>query len=192
MMHDISMFEHVRKIDPIRVMLGDNSSAMCSKVGTFVLKLHGGRRLRLSEELFVARLAIHLLSVAQLASKGIMSSFKASGCSFLDSEDGNSILATTSRMSDGLYVLRAEVCPSNNSRALAAMQVSSKKEKDETSSTSKEDLWHTRFGHVEWKPFVAPQGLVQLQELTSQATRRPIIAIPAYYRKRPGARLRDP
>jgi hypothetical protein len=34
MMCDISMFEHVMKIDPIRVMLGDNSSVMCSKGGT--------------------------------------------------------------------------------------------------------------------------------------------------------------
>jgi hypothetical protein len=107
MMYDISMFEHARKIDPIRVMLGDNSSAVCSKVGTVVLKQPGGRRLRLSEVLFVPRLAIHLLSVAQLASKGIISSFEASGCILLDSEDGNSILATTSRTSDGLYVLRA-------------------------------------------------------------------------------------
>jgi hypothetical protein len=128
MMYDISMFEHVRKIGPIRVMLGDNSSAMCSKVGTVVLKLPGGRRIGLSEVLLVPRLAINLLSVAQLSSKGIMSSFEASGCSLLDSKDGNSILATTIRTSDGLYVLRAEVCPSNNSRALAAMQVSSKKE----------------------------------------------------------------
>jgi Integrase core domain len=144
----ISMLEHVRKIDPIRVMLGDNSSAMCSKVGTVVLKLPGGRRIRLSEVLFVPRLAIHLLSVAQLASKGIMSSFQASGCSLLDSEDENSILSTTSRTSDGLYLLRAEVCTSNNSRALAAMQVSRKKEKNESPSTSKEDLWHARFGHA--------------------------------------------
>jgi hypothetical protein len=75
MMYDISMFEHVRKIETIRVMLGDNSSAMCSKVGNVVLKLPGGRRIRLSELLFVPRLAIHLLSVAQLAIKGIMSSF---------------------------------------------------------------------------------------------------------------------
>jgi hypothetical protein len=107
MLYDISMFEHVRKIDPIRVMLGDNSSAMCSKVGSDVLKLPGGRRLRLSEVLFVPRLEIHLLSVAQLARKGIMSSFEASGFSLLDLEDGNSILATTNRASDGIYVLRA-------------------------------------------------------------------------------------
>jgi hypothetical protein len=187
-MYDVSMFEHVRKIDPRRVMLGDNSSAMCSKFGTVVLKLPGGRRLRLSEVLFVPHPKIHLLIMAQIARKGIMSSFEASGCSLLDLEDGNSILATTSGTSDGLYVLRAEVCPSDNSRAHAAMQVSSKKEKNESPSTSKE----VRSPCRNVKPFVVPQVLIQLQELTSQDTRRQITARPVYCSKRPDARSRDP
>jgi hypothetical protein len=60
------------------------------------------RRLRLLQVLYVPRLAINLLSVSQLAKKGIMTSFTKTGCALIDSDDGNCLLAEASITPGGL------------------------------------------------------------------------------------------
>jgi hypothetical protein len=67
-----------------------------------VLHMSDGRRLRLFQVLYVPRLAINLLSVTQLAKKGIMTSFTKTGCALIDSDDGNFLLAEASITPGGL------------------------------------------------------------------------------------------
>jgi hypothetical protein len=68
-----------------------------------------GRRLRLSQVLYVPRLAINLLSVSQLAKKGIMTSFTKTECALIDPDDGNCLLAEASITPGGLYVITKAV-----------------------------------------------------------------------------------
>jgi hypothetical protein len=75
MFYDMSVFHKLESIAPTTVKLGDDSTANCTQIGEVVLHMSDGRRLRLSQVLYVPRLAINLLSVAQLAKKGIMTSF---------------------------------------------------------------------------------------------------------------------
>jgi hypothetical protein len=77
------------------------------------------RRLRLSQVLYVPRLAISLLSVSQLAKKGIMTSFTKTGCALIDSDDGNCLLAEASITLGGLYVITKAV----RRASLAALSV---------------------------------------------------------------------
>jgi hypothetical protein len=69
----------------------------------------------------VPRLAINLLSVSQLAKKGIMTSSTKIGCTLLDTDDGNCLLADASITPGGLYVIpKAIHHASFSARALAA------------------------------------------------------------------------
>jgi hypothetical protein len=69
-----------------------------------------GRRLRLSQVLYVPRFAINILSVSQLAKKGTMTSFTKTGCALIDSDDGNCLLAEASITPGGLYVTIKTFC----------------------------------------------------------------------------------
>jgi hypothetical protein len=96
MFYDLSVFHKLESIAPTTVKLGDDSTANCTQIGEVVLDMSDGRRLRLSQVLYVPRLAINLLSVSQLAKKGIMTSFTKTGCALIDSDDGNCLLAEAS------------------------------------------------------------------------------------------------
>jgi hypothetical protein len=105
MFYDISVFHKLGSIAPTTVKLGDDSTANCSQIGEIVLYMSDGRRLRLSQVLYESPLAINLLSVTQLAKKGIMTSFTKTGCALIDSDDGNCSLAEASITLGGLYAI---------------------------------------------------------------------------------------
>jgi hypothetical protein len=63
---------------------------------------------------------INLLSVSQLAKKGIMTSFTKTGCALIDSDDGNCLLAEASITPEGLYVITKAV----RRASLAALSLS--------------------------------------------------------------------
>jgi Zinc knuckle len=64
MFYDLSVFHKLESIAPTIVKLGDDSTANCTQIGEFVFHMYDGRRLRLSQVLFVPRLAVNLLSVS--------------------------------------------------------------------------------------------------------------------------------
>jgi hypothetical protein len=79
MFYDLSAFHKLESIAPTNVKLNDDSTANCAQIGEYVLHLSDGRHFRLFQVLYVPRLAINLLSVSQLAKKGIMTSFTKTG-----------------------------------------------------------------------------------------------------------------
>jgi hypothetical protein len=93
MLYDLSVCHNLESIAPTTVKLGDDSTANCTQIGLVVLHMSEGRRLRLSQVLYVLRLAINLLSVSQLEKKSIMTSFIKTGCALIDSDDGKCLLA---------------------------------------------------------------------------------------------------
>jgi hypothetical protein len=102
MFYDLSVFHKFESVAPTTVKLGDDSTANCTQIGVVVLHMSDGRRLRLSQVLYVPRLAINLLIVSQLAKKGIMTSFTKTGCALIDFDDGNCLLAEASITTGGL------------------------------------------------------------------------------------------
>jgi hypothetical protein len=109
MFYDLSVFHKLESIATTTVKLGDDSTANCTQIGEVVLHMSDGSRLHLSQVLYVPRLAINLLSVSQLAKKGIMTSFTKTGCALIDSDDGNCLLAVASITPGGLYVIAKAV-----------------------------------------------------------------------------------
>jgi hypothetical protein len=67
MFYDLFVLHKLWSIAPTTVKLGDDSTANCPQIGEVVPHTSNGRRLRLSQVLYVPRLAINLLSVSQLA-----------------------------------------------------------------------------------------------------------------------------
>jgi hypothetical protein len=109
MFYALSVFHKLESIASTTVKLGDDSTANCTQIGEVVLHMSDGRRLRLSQVLYVPRLAIKLLSVSQLATKDIMTSFIKTGCALIDSDDGNFVLVEARITPGGLYVITKAV-----------------------------------------------------------------------------------
>jgi hypothetical protein len=57
------VFYKIESIAPTTVKLGDESTANCTQIGEVVLHMSDGRRLRLSQVLYVPLFAINLLSM---------------------------------------------------------------------------------------------------------------------------------
>jgi hypothetical protein len=93
MFYDLSVFQKLEFIAPTTVKLGGDSTTDCTQIGEVVLDVSDGRRIRLTQVLYVPRLTINLLSVSQLAKKGIMTSFTKIGCTLPDTDDGSCLLA---------------------------------------------------------------------------------------------------
>jgi gag-polypeptide of LTR copia-type len=110
MFYDLSVFHKLESIAPTTVKLGDDSTANCTQIGEVVLHMSDGLRIRLSQVLYMPRLAINLLGLSQLAKKGIMTSFTKTGCALIDSDDGNCLLAEASITPGGLYFITEAVC----------------------------------------------------------------------------------
>jgi hypothetical protein len=121
MFYDLSVFQKLKVIAPTTVKVGDDSTTDCTQIGEVVLDVPDGRRIRLIQVLYVPRLVINLLSVLQLAKKSIMTSFTKIGCTLLDTDDGNCLLAEASIPPRGLYVIpKAVHHASFSARTLAA------------------------------------------------------------------------
>jgi GAG-pre-integrase domain len=149
MFYDQSVLHKLEYIAPTTVNLGDDSTANCAQIGEVVLHISDWRRLRLSQVLYMPRLAINLLSVSQLAKKGIMTSFTKTGCALIDFDDGNCLLAEASITTGGLYVVtKAVPRASLAARSLSATAASSSSKSQAPLSKDMQMLWHARLGHV--------------------------------------------
>jgi hypothetical protein len=149
MFYDLSVFHKLDSIAPTTVKMGDNSTANCTQIGVVVLRMSDGRRLRLSQVLYVPCLAIKLLGVSQLAKKGIMTSFTKTGCALIDSDDGNCLLAEESITPGVLYVIAKAVRRASlAARSLSATAASSFSKSLAPLSKDMHMLWHACLGHV--------------------------------------------
>jgi hypothetical protein len=149
MFYDLSVFHKLGFIAPKTVKLGDDSTVSCAQIGQFVLHMSGGSRLRLNKVIYVPRLAINLLSVSQLAKKGIMTSFTKTGCALIDSDDGNCLLADASTTPRGLYNITKVFRRANlAARALSSTAASTSAKGMTPLSKDMQILCHARLGHV--------------------------------------------
>jgi hypothetical protein len=149
MFYDLSVFQKLKFIALTTVKLGDDSTTDCTQIGEIVLDVSYGHRIRLTQVLYVPRLAINLLSVSRLAQKGIMTSFTKIGCTLLDTDDGNCLLAEARTTPGGLYVIPKAVHHASSSAcAIAANASPSSSQCVKPLSKEMQILWHARLGHV--------------------------------------------
>jgi hypothetical protein len=64
MFYDLPVFHKIESITNSTVKMGDDSTANCAQIGEIVIHMSDGRRIRLSQALYVHHLAINLLSVS--------------------------------------------------------------------------------------------------------------------------------
>jgi hypothetical protein len=67
MFYNLSFFHKIESIAPTTIKLGDDSTANCTQIGEVVPHMSDGRRLHISQVLYVPSLSINLLSMSQLA-----------------------------------------------------------------------------------------------------------------------------
>jgi hypothetical protein len=147
--YDLSVFHKLEFIASTTVKLGDDSTANCTQIGEVVLHMSDGRRLCSSQVLYVPRLAINILSVSQLANKGIMTSFTKTGCALIDSDDGNCLLAEAIITPEVLYVITKDVHRASLAgRSLSSTAASSSSKSLAPLSKDIQMLWHARLSHV--------------------------------------------
>jgi gag-polypeptide of LTR copia-type/GAG-pre-integrase domain len=157
MFSDLSGFQMLEFIAPTTVKLGDDSTTDCTQICEVVLDVSDGRCIRLPQVLYVLRLSINLLSVSQLAKKGIMTSFIKIGSTLLDTDDGNCLPAEAGITPGGLYVIPNAVHDASfSARALSANDSSSSSQCVKPLSKEMQILWHARLGHVGFKTVRRP------------------------------------
>ena len=139
--HDHNSFVELNTLEkPLDVTLGDGHTLKAVGHGTVILILKSGcltRKCKLNDVLYVPELTYNLLSVSKAVEKGITVTFNERGCVI---KDTNQSLITVATKVGNLYHLLY---------AKSKDHVYSVAEKlDENGYSSKEDLWHRRYGHL--------------------------------------------
>ena len=136
--HDRSLFTELENLKkPLDIILGDGRTLNATGCGTVILMLESGslrRKCKFHDVLYVPELTYNLLSVSKAVDKGISFTFKESECII---KDINQKLITIATKVGSLYHV-ACTKPKNHVYSIT-------KEKDRS---SKEDIWHGRYGHL--------------------------------------------
>lgn len=133
MCNDKTLFTEMRRTEPVNITLGDGHAITSNSMGKIRLEVeasHGNEKVTLNDVLYVPGLAYNLISVSAASKTGKVAVFNITSCE-IQTSDGK-VVATGKRRGN-LYVLN--VVSSTGAGALLV-------------STSKEDLWHRRYGHL--------------------------------------------
>ena len=144
----ITELENLKK--PLDIILGDGHTLNATGSGTVTLMLESSslkRKCKFHDVLYVPELTYNLLSVSKAVDKGISFTFKESECII---KDANQKLITVARKVGSLYHV---LCTKLKSHVYSVTEKQPNKD-----HSSKEDLWHRRYGHL---------GIKSLQKLAS-------------------------
>ena len=145
--HDRSLFTELENLKkPLDIILGDGRTLNATGCGTVILILESDslkRKCKFYDVLYVPELTYNLLSVSKAVDKGISFTFRESECII---KDVNQNLITIATKVGSLYHV---ACTKPKDHVYSVT-----KKKD---SSSKEDLWHRRYGHL---------GVKSLQKLS--------------------------
>ena len=144
--HDRSLFTELQNLKkPLDIILGDGRTLKATGCGTVILILESGslkRKCKLYNVLYVSELTYNLLSVSKAVDKGVSFTFSESKCVI---KDINQRLIAVATKVGSLYRV-ACTKPKDCVYSVA----------EKNDSSSKEDLWHRRYGHL---------GVKSLQQL---------------------------
>jgi transposase InsO family protein len=153
----------LRPISPREIRLGDNSTVTAEAAGNIILCLpyHGGATLKLliKDVLYVSELGLSLLSCARLASRGVTCMFDDTGCTLIDKNDNDDILARAI-MRENLYWIQnahPETIPENAHTTSTGP------------NTGDLTVWHNRLAHVSKDKIASMLRAKQLQPATTPA-----------------------
>jgi Integrase core domain/GAG-pre-integrase domain len=127
------------------IRLADNSIIQAHAAGDLILEAHhksnSVQKVTVKDVLLVPKLGLNLLSCSRLAEKGVTSVFDKHGCSLIDTQNNNDILARA-QLRDNLYWISNMVA---TPVAENATTVSNKTMSDDVT------MWHNRLAHVNRK-----------------------------------------
>ena len=144
--HDRSLFTELQNLEkPLDIILGDGRTLNATGCSVIVMLESDSlkRKCKFYDVLYVPELTYNLLSVSKAVDKGISFTFNESECVIKDS---NQKLITIATKAGSLYRVAG---------TMPKEQVHSVTKKNDCSS--KEDLWHRRYGHL---------GVKSLQQLS--------------------------
>jgi GAG-pre-integrase domain len=155
---------NLRPISRLEIRLGDNPTVTADAAGDIILRLpyNGGATLKVLMKdvltlFYVPELGIRLLSCTRLASRGVTCMFDETGCTLIDKNDNDDILARAI-MRENLYWIQnayPEIIPENA----------------HTTSTSPNTgdltVWHNRLAHVSKDKIASMLRAKQLQPATT-------------------------
>ena len=128
---------------PLDVTLGDGHTLKATARGTVVLTMKIGqltRRCKLHDVLFVPNLSYNLISVSKAVEKGISVSFNERGCILKDNKQR---LITVAEKVGSLYHVKY----AEQKNHICSITKSIPRD----GHSSKEELWHRRYGHLGFK-----------------------------------------
>ena len=132
--HYKNIFSSLEATRGAKTFLGDDSSHDIEGVGTISMKGNDGKNLEITNVNFVPRLDKNLLSVSQIYQHGYKVEFYSDKCLIKNINDGYKIVARGVE-NDGLYKFQASVA----------------KKAYITTRSSLSDLWHQRYGHLNYQ-----------------------------------------
>ena len=152
--HDNSLFSELQNLEkPLDIVLGDGRTLKATGRGTVILILESGslrRKCKFNDVLYVSELTYNLLSVSKAVDKGISFTFSENECVIKDSQQK---LITTATKVGSLYRV-------TGTKPKIRVNYATKK----GDCSSKEDLWHRRYGHLCMKSL---QDITWLKSLTT-------------------------
>ena len=125
---------------PLEVLLGDGHKLTATAYGTVKLLMKSGQRSSrkciLHDVLYIPELSYNLLSVSKAVERGNIVKFGSSSCIIRDS---NRKLITIAQNVGGLYQIDTTATYINSAQTTSCREI------------TKEDVWHRRFGHLNFK-----------------------------------------
>jgi hypothetical protein len=154
-------FSEIRDCAPSDIVLGDDSTPICSQEGTIELHVQtekGTHTLSLTKALLAPQLRHTLTSCSALSFSGISTYFAGPYCSLYDTSSASSpLLLARCTEKDGLYCPPSSVKSSAHVAAQASdLRADGSRSQPEHSITAKNQavdmsdiqMWHRRLGHT--------------------------------------------
>ena len=139
--HDRSLFTELQNLKkPLDIILGDGRTLKVTGCGTVILMLESDnlkRKFKFYNVLYISEVTCNLLSVSKAVDKGVSFTFSESECVI---KDINQRLIAVVTKVGSLYRV---ACTKLKDCAYSVAEKSD--------SSSKEDLWHCRYGHLRVK-----------------------------------------
>ncbi len=186
---DKSWFTSLQNIEPLEVLLADNSPITCTSSGTvevFVHNAKGKLRCVIQHVFYIPEMKHMLLSVSRLAEHGVVTTFSENGCTLRDVAHHGSVFATIVP-NDGLFWLETSL-PAHESSSyqssgqqppVSFLSAESTKSTLKNKKKSKRDMneaalqsWHLKLGHIGKSKVLKlhENGFLAAREASKQST----------------------
>ena len=177
MTHSSTFLHDVKPTIGLQVRVGNGATLACLYKGTLTMVNKQGRRVTLSDVLYVPGLGVNLLSIGKLQERGYTTTFPGSPASlfmFIKNNNGKRILSA--KLIDSLYIMEMHSTPAPQQSAHPAESM---------------ELLHQRLGHLSFRKIRMMQKdlLTQKISITKEKESTPCLGCAAGKLSRENRRL---